>query len=132
MLSLFQKLNHGVQFRKLGDMEIGKKYRATDIQHVNTSYGQSITCVLDEDLKNLNDSAQVYLTYGEMKPTANGKTAHMIEFSFGMLDRLLFVCHQHSIIMYVAFNLLDICKYEDVTIGYCKVSFKPAGLYEQI
>ncbi|KAJ8875592.1 hypothetical protein PR048_023488 [Dryococelus australis] len=120
MLSLFKKLNRGVQFRKLSNLETGQTYRATDFQPVNTTYGQSITCVLDvhltneEDLKKLNDSADVYLTYGGIKPISNGKTAHMIEFSFGMLDRvglncqLLFVCHQHSIIMCIAFYPLDI------------------------
>ncbi|KAJ8869940.1 hypothetical protein PR048_028951, partial [Dryococelus australis] len=133
----------GVQFRKLGDVETGKNYRATYFQPVNTTYEQIITCVLYgefkirlrrryehlinvEDLKKLNDSAEVYLTYGGMKLIENGKSAHMIEYSFGMLDRL------HSIIMYIAFNPLDIRKYEDVTIGYHKVSFKPAGLGEQI
>ncbi|KAJ8874756.1 hypothetical protein PR048_025622 [Dryococelus australis] len=80
--------------------------------------------ISEEDLKILNDSEEVYLTYGGMKPTSNGKTAHKIEFSFGMLDII--------IPMFEAFNPLNIRKYEDVTIGYCKVSLKPAGLCEQI
>ncbi|KAJ8889508.1 hypothetical protein PR048_009007 [Dryococelus australis] len=40
-----------MQFWKLDDVEIGKKYRVADIHQVNTTYGKSITCVLDGEFR---------------------------------------------------------------------------------
>ena len=82
-------------------MVIGQKYHASNFEIVDTKYGKNITCVLDhafriylprryvqliqkEDIKNLNESPDVCLEYGGMKPTASGKHFHSIEFTTGM------------------------------------------------
>ncbi|KAJ8885082.1 hypothetical protein PR048_011278 [Dryococelus australis] len=61
----------------------------------------------------------VHLKYGSMKPGTNGKNTHILELSLPSHTKL---CR------YIIFNLLDVGKYEDITIGYCKVHFKCLGL----
>ena len=98
MEALFEKLNNSsVHFKRLAELELGKKYAATNFQIVDTPYGKSVTCMLDEgtcvhlpkryvhsinetEMASLNSSL-VHITYRGMKMAGNGKAMHVLDFS---------------------------------------------------
>ena len=98
MDTLFDKLNNtSVHFKRLAELDIGKRYVATQFQIVDTPYGKSVMCTLDGgcsvhlpkryvqmlnegEIISLNNTL-VHITYRGMKMAGNGKAMHMIDFS---------------------------------------------------
>lgn len=96
MEKLRAKLNNSFDFKKLIELEINKKYQASNFQFLDTKHGKRITVVLDNnfkiflpegflkkieksDLKLLNENSQ-YITYKGLEDIGNNKTKHKIEF----------------------------------------------------